>query len=293
MSDFFRKVLYGKEQKGDFTDANLPATRKQQFVYVIKRRWRRLLAINLWVLLFFSPLLLWRLFCMAYESSFGTLTGENISAYTQYVIAYKSIPRTIFMGVAGLGLAGGIHAIRMIVWGEPVGPTRAFFRGIKHSYKQFLIGGLVYGIFCATLELAKILAFGSGILDASMQILAAASIILAQILIVMFGMFMMALISNYNINLLHCMKNSVLLTLTTLVKTVLVLCAGLLPITAWFLFGNIILELIGLMILMSVGFAYSILVWCLYTNSIFDRYINYKSYPDYYRKGLRKEEWHA
>ena len=143
------------------------------------------------------------------------------------------------------------------------------------------------------MELAKILAFGSGILDATMQILAAASIILAQILIVMFGMFMMALISNYNINFLHCMKNSVLLTLTTLLKTALVLCASLLPITGWFLFGNIILELIGIMLLMSVGFAYSMLVWCLYTNSIFDRYINHKSYPDYYRKGLRKEEWHA
>lgn len=290
MSGFFRRVLYGKERKSDFTEANLPATRREQFVYVIKTRWRRLLTVNVWVFLFFTPLLLWHLLCLSYESSFGNLTEENISAYIQYVSAYKSIPRTIFMGVAGLGLAGGLHAIRMIVWGEPVGPVRAFFHGIRHSYIQFLIGGFFYGIFRTILEVAKILVFGGGVLEDGMQIIVVASVILSEYMIVIFGMFMMALVSNYNIRFLHCMKNSILLTVSTLMKTLLVLCAGLLPTAGWFLIGHIVSHLIGIVILMSVGFAYSIMVWCLYTNSIFDRYINYQSYPDYYRKGLRKEK---
>ena len=289
MGEFFRRVLYGKEQKSDFTDASLPATRREQFAYVIKTRWRKLLAVNLLVFLFSAPLLLWHLLCLSYESSFGNLTTENISAYTQYVIAYKSIPRTIFMGLTGLGLAGGLHAIRMIVWGEPIGAVRAFFRGIKHSYKQFLIGGFFYGIFRMISEVAKVRTFGIEVLDASMQIVAMAALVLSECFVIIFGMFMMALISNYNIKFAHCIKNSILLTFNTLVKTVLVLCAGLLPIVFWFLGGNIILHLIGIVLLISVGFAYSILVWCLYTNSIFDRYINMKTYPDYYRKGLRKD----
>lgn len=290
MSGFVRKLLYGEEKKRDFTEANLPATRREQFGYVIKRRGFRLLAINAGVFAFFIPVLLWRILCAAYESSFGAITIDNVSAYIQYVITYKSIPRTVCMGVAGLGLAGGFHAIRMIVWGEPVGTFRSFLRGIRYSFVQYFIGGMLYGVFGMITEIVEIMIFCGYISDKSMKIFAMGSIVLSKFLVVAIGMFAMALMSNYNIKVFHCIKNSILLVISTLFKTAGFMFLSLGPSILWFMTGYIFMDIAGILILLLCGFAYSLLTWCLYTNSIFDRYINLKSYPDYYRKGLRKEE---
>lgn len=290
MSELFRKVLFGSDRKQDFTEASLPATRREQFLYVIKTRWLKLLTVNLWVLLFFVPVLLWRMICLSYGSSFGELVPENVFRYIQYVVAYKSVPRAAFAGVAALGIAGGFHAVRMIVWGEPVGVTRAFLRGIRYSYRQFFLGGILYGIFSAISEVAEALISGGIISDQMINILAFGSLVISKVLVVSVGMFALALLSNYNMKMLHCIKSSILLAVQTLYKTLKFLLVSLFPTTIWFWTGNIYMEIVGQLILIVCGFVYSILVWCLYTNSVFDRYINLKSYPDYYRKGLRKGE---
>ena len=292
MSSFVRKLLYGEERKKDFTEANLPVTRREQFGYVIKRRGFRLLAINTGVFTFFIPVLLWRMLCLAYESSFDNITIDNVSAYIQYVIYYKSIPRAVCMGVAGLGLAGGFHAIRMIVWGEPVGTARSFLRGIRYSFVQYFIGGMLYGVFCMIIEIVEVMIYSGYISDKSMKILAMGSIVLSKFLLVASGMFAMALLSNYNIKVLHCIKNSILLVMGSLFKTAGFIILSLGPSILWFVTGYIFMDIIGILILLLCGFAYSLLIWCLYTNSIFDRYINQKNYPEYYRKGLRKERNH-
>ncbi len=294
MSDFFRKVLFGSEKNKDFTKEDFPATRQEQFFYVIRTRWRKLFVINFWVLLFFLPTLIWHLFCMSYESSFGAISAENVSEYMQYVIAYRSLPAAIGMGVAALGIAGGFHAVRMIVWGEPVEVCRAFFRGIRYSGGPYFGGGLFYGIFSAIWEVAGAMIAGSIISDRTMESLAQGSLAVSKCLLVSVGMFAMALLSNYNMKLLHCIKSSILLVFQTFFKTAAFLFVSLFPTALWFLTGNVYGEVVGLLLLLLGGFAYSMLVWCLYTNSVFDRYINLRSYPDYYRKGLRKrEEDHA
>lgn len=290
MSEFFRKVLYGNERKQDFTEANLPATRREQFTYVIKTRWLKLLTVNFGVLLFFIPLLFWRIICLSYGSAFGKITVENVSGYIQYVVAYKSVPRAVFIGGAALGIAGGFHAVRMIVWGEPIGTLRAFFRGIKYSWLQYFLGGIVYGVFCGIVEIAEALVASGSLSDRMMSVLAFGGLVISRVLIMSVGMFALALVSNYNMKMLHCIKSSILLAIQTLFKTLKFLIISLLPSVIWFLTGNIYMEIIGQLILIVCGFVYSLLVWCLYTNSIFDRYINLKSYPDYYRKGLQKGE---
>lgn len=290
MGEFFRKILYGNERKQDFTEASLPATRREQFFYVIKTRWLKLLTVNFGVMLFFIPLLLWRMICLSYGSSFGELSAENVSAYIQYITSYKSIPRAVLMGVAALGIAGGFHAVRMIVWGEPIGTLRAFFKGIRYSWMPYFLGGVLYGAFCCVSEVADALIASGGFSNRTMSVLAFSGLVISRILIVSVGMFALALVSNYSMNMLHCIKSSILLAVQTLLKTLKFLALGLLPTTIWFMFGNVYLEIAGQFVLLVCGFVYSLLIWCLYTNSIFDRYINLKSYPDYYRKGLRKGE---
>lgn len=290
MSEFFRKVLYGNERKQDFTEENLPATRREQFFYVIKTRWIKLLTVNFFVLLFFIPLLLWRMICLSYGSSFGEITVENVSGYIEYVVAYKSVPRVVLIGVAALGIAGGFHAVRMIVWGEPIGTLRAFFKGIRYSWMSYFFGGVLYGAFCGVSEVADAIVASGALSDRTISVIAFSGLVISRVLIVSVGMFALALVSNYSMKTLHCIKSSVLLAIQTLFKTLKFLIISLLPSTIWFLLGNIYLEIVGILVLLVCGFVYSLLVWCLYTNSIFDRYINLKSYPDYYRKGLRKGE---
>ena len=270
MGEFFRKLLYGNERKQDFTEASLPATRREQFSYVIKTRWLKLLTVNFWVMLFFLPLLLWRMICLSYGSSFGALDAKNVSAYIQYITSYKSIPRAVFMGIAALGIAGGFHAVRMIVWGEPIETLRAFFKGIRYSWMQYFLGGILYGAFCCISEVADALIASGSFSNRTMSVLAFGGLVIARILIVSGGMFALALVSNYSMNMLHCIKSSILLAIQTLFKSLKFLVIGLLPSTIWFLLGNVYLEIVGQLVLLVCGFVYSLLVWWLYTNSIFD-----------------------
>ena len=47
------KYLYGKDNKTDFTDAMLPARRREQFGYLFKNNYLRLFYLNLIVFIFF------------------------------------------------------------------------------------------------------------------------------------------------------------------------------------------------------------------------------------------------
>ncbi len=51
-----------------------------------------------------------------------------------------------------------------------------------------------------------------------------------------------------------------------------------------------VVQYIGVFFISCFGFGYLECVWVLYTNSVFDKYINAVNYPDFVRKGLYRGE---
>lgn len=286
MSDFSKKILFGDDNGKDFTNANLPATRKKQFLYLIKTRTHKLFYINLLVLLFAIPLMLWHTFCLAYSFSFGEITVENINGYLSFILYYKSIPNIFLMVIAFWGIAGGLHTIRFISWGEPILLPKTFFRGIKLNIKQFSIIGLIVGICTALYDFAFTMvsyAAGDSPFVTGMSFF---GLLLSVVIMLSVSVFLLTLCSTYNIKITTALKNAIILFVKNIFSTLKVLCITVLPLAIIFAVGNIYLDLIAQVILGLLGFSYCIMKISLYTNEFYDEYINIKDYPEFYRKGL-------
>ena len=286
MSDFGRKILFGDDNGKDFTNESLPKTRKKQFMYLVKTRLHKLFYINLLVLFFAIPLMLWHTLCLTYSFSFGEITVENIGEYIYFLIYYKSIPNVLLTILALLGIAGGLHTIRLISWGEPISLPKTFFRGIKLNLKQFSAIGLIFGIVFALYDLAvTMVSYSSGDSPFIMG-LSVCGLLVSAIFMLSIAVYMLTLCSTYNIKFATALKSGIVLFVKNIFSTVKLLCITVLPSVVIFAIGNIYLDLIAQVILGLGGFSYSILKVSLYTNEFYDEYINIKDYPEFYRKGL-------
>lgn len=286
MSDLSKKILFGDDDGKDFTNANLPKSRKKQFLYLLKTRFNKLFYINLLVLLFALPLMLWHTLCLTYSFSFGDITAENIGRYMSFIVYYKAIPNVFLTIVAFLGVAGGLHIIRLISWGEPISLIKTFFRGIKLSIRQFTIIGFIAGIVAAIYDFAFTMVSYTAGDSPFVTGMSFCGLLLSAIIMFSISVFLLTLCSTYNIKLTTALKNSIILFVKNIFGTLKTLCITILPIAIIFAVGNIYLDLIAQVVLGLFGFSYCIMKISLYTNEFYDEYINIKDYPEFYRKGL-------
>ena len=294
MSDFGRKILFGDDNGRDFTNDSLPRTRKKQFMYLVKTRLHKLFYINLLVLIFAIPLMIWHTLCLAYSFSFGEITAQNIGEYIYFLLYYKSVPNLILTVIAFYGIAGGLHTIRLVSWGEPVSLPRTFLRGIKLNIKQFSTMGFAFGIVTALYDFAFTMLSYSGGDSPFVMGLSSCGLIISAIIVLSIFVFLLTLCSTYNIRLSIALKNSIILFVKNIFATFKILCITVLPPAIIFAIGNIYLDLIAQVILGLGGFSYCIMKISLYTNEYYDEYINVKDYREFYRKGLASldEELH-
>jgi uncharacterized membrane protein YesL len=188
--------------------------------------------------------------------------------------------------IAFLGLAGTIYYIRRLTWGEPVNLFKTFFKGIKQSYKQFLLFGFVTSIFICLFDLAITMMNNTNI-NSTHSIIFIALLTIAFILLSSIMSYALTLSSLYEMKVLTIIKTSVILTLKKIALNILFILVTYCIILVAFVLGVIYLYFIGVVLLAILGISYSVLVWVLYTNSSYDIYINLKQYPSIYRKGLK------
>lgn len=290
MSSIGRKILFGDDKIKKFTNSDLPKNRKQQFLYLVKTRLSKLFYVNLLVCLFAFPLLIWHLMCLSHSFSFGEINAENFNAYLQFVTYYKSSLRLVLAIPASYGIAGGLYVIRRMAWGEPISLLKTFFKGIKLNLLQFSIFGIIYGIFAGIYDSASaILAFIYPS-DGIEAVVFRGGMILSVFLFIGVAQFLVTLCSTYSVKTLSAIKNSFILVGKTLPKTMGILCLSVFPFGIMLSIGNVFIDIICIVILLIFGFSYMLTVISLYTNSIYDEFINANDYPDYYRRGLAPRE---
>lgn len=286
---FVYKMVFGKQKSDDFTSDNLPVTRRQQFFALFKSRFGIFFRANLLCAPFWVLLLVWDMLAAGYVDTFT----QNMSAAEKFshlinltLLRYGT--DSILLGLASVGLAGVFYLARKLCWGQPVKVFHDFIDGIKRSWKQFFLIGLLLGLFVTLMEyLISVCALTMSADNAFLWTTAICLCYVAMIIALIIAMFAFAQASLYNVTTFKLFLNSFALTFKKLLSSLGVVCITAVPmIVCWFL-PWALAKLIVLCLALTVGICYAVAVqteFCLY---VFDRYINAKEYPDFVGMGLR------
>ena len=223
--------------------------------------------------------------CLSYGARFDLTTVDGTQAYIRFLLTMCDPLSVCFGVVAFVGFAGIAYTVRNMSWGVPCATTRAFFKGVRSSWAQFAVTGLVTSLLCCLFDFALV-ALSFSVFDAVQKVLLYAFATFAVLLLCCGLVFMLNLCSTYKMSLFTAVKNSFLLAVKYFWKTLGVLCITVLPLVVLCIVGSVWMWLVVYLLLAVFGFVHTAEVWHLFTNSVFDNHINRQNYPDFYRKGL-------
>lgn len=287
------RLVMGKEKSEGYARASLPSNRWELFWDIFKGRFWKLVGVNMLILLFFLPLIALLLMRYVMQVNYGAIYpfaqgfGIGYQAPTSVIgfaeqisvgingLVYILLPLTFILGA--VGISGGAHVIRNMVWSEGVFVSNDFWHGIKKNYKNVLLTGLLFSL-CFYL-------FSSAFGTCSLKIALGSSPLwlykTAQFLLVIFLIFasvcalhMIALNVNYELKFFHLLKNGLLFAFGLFPFNVVFGACCLIPYAITFIGG--LATIIAYLFIILFGCAWVLLIWLNYAQWTFDRYINPK-----------------
>lgn len=259
----------------------MPFSRWQLLKETLRYRFWDLVAVSLLTFVFWIPVFLWLVFC----SLGGFLDFANL--YSVGLTYGVAIP---FLGVASFGMAGLFYFSKKLAWGEGASLPSDFFEGIKKNGWSFFAIYVAIGLLYALLRMDICVLQYSGIVS-GWAVLVAEGISYAA-----FFFFLLALFFTqtetviYTGSLWRLFWNGIRLFLGAFLTNIPVFIAFF----AFFLvFDFVPVFGASLACLGAEGifyFGFSGFFFTIYSDSLFDRSINLRQYPEILRKGLRKME---
>lgn len=280
--------LEGNELADDYIRTSVPQGRWKDTWYVFKSNFLKLVLINVFVLITVAPAVVLLYFRSAYIKMLGDVYPFNSSIMFPYysdvtglaerltlsadILFYAALVVSGF--IAAIGIAGATYSIRKLVNTHGKFSVKSFFHGIKLNYFHTVLPVFVFLVFLYAcfligdqMDYAK--ALGGG---AAGEITAYVFIIIATVLVGIFMAWVFAVGTTYKVNVSQLFKNSFVLCIGSILKTVLIAGISLIPV--WlFLIGGIV-RFISYAIFIFIGFSFIILCWTAFTQSVFDAYVN-------------------
>ena len=284
-----RKFKKPKLSKTDFDTALLPKSRKEQFKDIFSHEFKTFLWIGLIFLLFAVPY-----FAAMYCNNIlmYTLIEENAASIASDEIStYKFTFSLIFNGLTSLSyllfaipLAGSLRIVKNLVYGEPILFKDDFFAGIKKYWKITLIVCALLGVFKfiteTSINYCNIFLSSTGLNFMSGLLLGIFYLIIIPTLF-----FLISLYITYDLKPKQIINLSFRFQISNLIFSVLMggsfLLSYVIKLIPSFL---VVLLLFAIIFVLIIPFY--ILVWHLYVTSRFDKFINEKSFPEIFRKGI-------
>ncbi len=269
-----RKII----QKPEFTAQDLPATRFLQFFDIFKIEWRNLTKLGLLTLVFLIPFFV-VYFLMLY---FASNAGDNPILIIS--LGYVGLYLTLF--VVAVHLSGMGNVLKKMIYGEGVLFKDDYFEGIKKNYGQFAIIAAVYGLIYLIIDFSCKYIFGfEGIVPIIFSAICTGFLFLLLTPIVL---TIVSECSMYEIKLKSAIKNSLILVVSRfwqyLVVGLILLVMNLVFAIPNFLILLLVASLIAMLVIPLIALAI-----LLISTSSFDVLINKDSFPELYKKGLKKE----
>lgn len=291
-----RGGIFGKRKpkvaKKDFTGDNLPHSRRDVFRDVLKNRWKDLLKLGALLLLFSLPLLVF--------GAVGEINAANIYAeykngaisaetYASEVAASNgafALIKIIGYIIFSVGIAGSARVLRQIIWDEPLFFFEDFKDGIKIYGGQFALAMFLYGLCAYTAVFFS---------SATNGILYAIALGLGVFILLPAMFFWLSARTVYSSRIGENIRNGFMFYVRTLFKSIGMLLLAFLPFTLEYVlefFGlyNFIFKYSYLLICTFLLLPLGIMLWLLYTYSVFDKYINAELFPEILHKGFYPSE---
>lgn len=287
-----RGGIFGKRKpkvaKIDFTEASLPHSRRDVFRDVLKNRWKDLLKVGALLLLFSLPLLVF--------GAVGEINAANIYAeykngaisadtYASEVAASNgafALIKIIGYIIFSVGIAGSARVLRQIIWDEPLFFFEDFKDGIKIYGGQFALAMFLYGLCAYTAVFFS---------SATNGILYAIALGLGVFILLPAMFFWLSERTVYASRIGENIRNGFMFYVRTLFKSIGMLLLAFLPfileyVLEFFGLYNFIFKYSYLLICTFLFLPLGIMLWLLYTYSVFDKYINAELFPEILHKGF-------
>ena len=283
------KTIKHKAACTDFLEEMLPSTRKELFFDVLKNHYTDLIKIGLLLLLFLIPffivLVLQDVMLLnvnqLYNQKEIDLTTYKANVLTiQFYTSLFEIPSLI---IFSFGFSGILKLLKEYSFQEPVFFKHDFCNSIKENSKTFLLTGLILAIILFVTK--WLLIFITNPFIAYGQIGISFVIYIPIILL-----FLTASIS-YNGNKMMILRSSCELYAKTFPSTILLIVIVFFPILL-LLITQTILKYALLLICVIIILPITLFIWVLYSNYIFDKYVNSYFHIEVVNKGLySKKKW--
>ncbi len=280
-------LLYGNGND-DFTSLMLPKTRKKQFFYILKNNWLKLFYLNLILFTFFLPFIIYYAVSTIYiYQTTSSLNNEEYILQLFSMTVFQYVPLVFFLIIGFMGTSGVNFIIRKMMFDEVVDIKSDFKKGFKYSYKQFAFIGLFLGIVMFVKRYSTPYIMYSDV-SPFLQIMLLVMIEIVYVLLIICVMYMANLATLYVMNNFMLIKSGLILAIKELFRNVAIFIITFIPLFIWIDFSYVALMMITPLLLIIFGFSYLLLSFGLLSMYSFDKYVNEKNYPDFYRKGLSK-----
>ena len=286
-----KKTVYFKRNRyrsSDFTENDLPSTRRRQFLDILKNDWKVLLLLGVILLLTSIPYLTidiihWFLIVslpekLAADGGTSEMIAQAIKL-TEILYEAVLVPALLLLAVP---LAGSARVLKRLVHGEGVLFKDDFFQGVKMNVWQFLLLLFIYAVLRFLTQFMHI--YFAGIPYVS-DISYGVSLGVLHLVFIPILLFMFAEAAIYKIKFWMNLKNSYMLAINSIL--VMILFSTVIFGVYYMRYINHPILRVGLDSLLILLSPLYLLAVSLFTMSKFDIYINKDNYPEIYRKGLR------
>ena len=289
---FINRLLVGKEKSEGYARSTLPSNRWELFWDIFKGRFGKLFILNILALLFFLPLIFLIVYRTGLLATYGSLypfgqgfgvgylAPVSLTGYSENIIFSVNTLTLLFLPIASMiaaiGISGLAYVIRNMVWTEGVFIANDFWRGIKQNAKQMCIIALLYSVTFYVFTLA-ISFTNQAIALGTLPGLFTAVKIIAIILLcfcTLITLHMITLCVTYELPMKHLIKNGMVLSLGMIFSNIPMVFAAAIPFLLVLLGGFVLV--FGILMVIIFGFSFAMLVWTVYSQWIYDGYINDK-----------------
>ncbi len=291
------RMIIGTEKSEGYARASLPSNRWDLFFDVFKGSYKKLIGVNLLMLMFFLPL-----FVLLFLRYNATLTSGTMCPYSQvFGVGYQStnsfvgyaetlatefnlilfafLPLAVL--IASIGVAGGAYVIRNIVWTEGIFVSNDFWKGIKQNYKELLLTAMFYSIIVYSTILSVSFANQAIALQTAPTWLMLTCKIGALIMLGFFTVVMLHMVTmgvTYKLSFPKLAKNAFIFTIGLLPQNVFFGVIALAPFILFVLSGKLgmLVIIISAILIAFIGISFALLVWTDYSHWMYDKFINDK-----------------